>query len=411
MVNTNRGAGIAREATASNGLESQADALACVGKLLEGIRQRADDTDKNRRVAQETVDELLDSGLFSVVTPKIFGGADLGFATLIKVTAEIASVCGSSGWVYGVLAGHSWLLNLFPLEAQQETLGKPGTLTATIFRLGGSVVPVDGGYRLRDGEGRFCSGIDFADWIIVGNTVQLPNGEKEPRFFVLPSSDVEVIDDWHTVGMRGTGSRSVRIREAFIPEHRSVALSDMIGGSSPGADYHEAPIFRMPFSDVAPFSIVGAPIGMALGAIKLYVDDMTGRLANADDLMLANSGAALNRLAVAQSEIEAGLQLVIADAETVDGILDPTELTALDRARLPRNWAFAVQKARASTNHIFEIAGGSGIYNYSKIQRFWRDVNSSAQHFAFGQDSAMINFGRTMVGKSPDMFALKKRKR
>ncbi len=109
----------------------------------------------------------MDAGLFGVVTPRMFGGSELGFATLVDVTAEIASACGSTGWVYGVLAGHSWMLNLFPLQAQREVMSADRVLTATVFRLGGTVTEVEGGYRLVNGDGRFCSGIDHVQWVIV----------------------------------------------------------------------------------------------------------------------------------------------------------------------------------------------------------------------------------------------------
>ncbi len=185
---------------AHGSVSSSQDALAKVRALLPGIASRAAQTDEDRRVPDVSIDELRMSGLFGVVMPKSLGGSELGFADLVRVTVEIGTACGSTAWVYGVLAGHSWLLNMFPEQAQREIFADPHALIATVFRLAGTVVEEGDGYRLTGGNGRFCSGIDYADWVIIGNAVQKPNGFAEPRFFVVPKSDIDIVDDWFTVG-------------------------------------------------------------------------------------------------------------------------------------------------------------------------------------------------------------------
>ena len=390
-------------------IPDRAEALNRVRSLLPRIRARSTRTEADRRVPDETVKELLQQGLFGLVTPRVFGGSELGFGSLVEVTTEIAAACGSTGWVFGVLAGHSWLLNLFPPDAQSEILSDPRALISTVFRLGGTVTRVDGGYRLVGGEGRFCSGIDFAQWVIVGNSVTLADGSTEPQFFVVPRSDVEVIDDWYTAGMRGTGSRSIRIADAFIPEHRSVPLKDMVSGNGAGAQFHSSPLYRMPFQIVAPFSIIGAPMGMARGAIQLFVDGLKSRLVSMSALEAAEQSPTLVRIGEAMADIDAAYALVMEDAGRIDRARDPSEVPALDRARVARDWAYAAQKARYAVSAIFEVAGGSGIYNSSELQRMWRDVNSAAQHVAFGWDGAMANFGRASVGVEPISFAAKRR--
>ncbi len=388
-------------------LRDGAEALATARALLPRIRQRAEQADAQRRLPDETIEDLLASGLFGIVAPKLFGGSELGFADLVKVTAELASACASTGWVFGVLAGHSWLLNLFPEEAQHEVMKNPSSLTATVFRLAGEVIQDGGGYRLRGGEGRFCSGIDFADWVIVGNAVKTPSG-PEPRFFVVPKQDVEVIDDWHTVGMRGTGSRSIRIADAFIPAHRSCSLKDMLAGASPGARLHQRAVYRMPFSDIAPFSIIGGPLGIARAAVEAFAARVGKELGGADPLKVAEQSARLARLGVASAEIDAALSQVVSNAALLDTAFDPADLSAADRAKFPRDWAWAAQIARNAVNSLFEASGGTTIYNQSADQRIWRDANASAQHFAFTWDTAMTAYGRSVSGLPPSSQAVLK---
>jgi 3-hydroxy-9,10-secoandrosta-1,3,5(10)-triene-9,17-dione monooxygenase len=364
----------------------------------------------NRVVSPEVVDALRASGLFSVVGAKSFGGAEAGIEALVRATIEVASACGSAGWVYGVLAGHSWMLNLFPPEAQGEVASDPGALTATVFRLGGTAKKVAGGYRIEGGFGRFCSGVDHAAWVLVGMTVAGEAEEKpEQRFLLVPRSDITIIDDWETLGMRGTGSRSIEIAEAFVPEYRSVALIDMIKGTTPGADYHGASFYRMGFGDVTPFSIVGAPLGMARAALATFAADLKkGHEENGDRPY--QDGIFL-RLAKASANVDAAINLVLSDARKVDKLADPDKFDEISRRELPRNWAWAVQTCRDAVNEIYEAAGGSVIYNKSPLQRIWRDINSSAQHFGFTEDRAMIDYARARLGLQPEQFVLQKAKR
>lgn len=378
-------------------LQDGAAALATARSLLPQIRARAEKADADRRLPDETIEELRDSGLFGLITPRRFGGSELGFADLVKVTAELASACASTGWVYGVLAGHSWLLNLFPEEAKHEVMDDPSSLSATVFRLAGEVVPEGDGYRLRGGEGRFCSGIDFAERVIVGNAVKTPTG-PEPRFFVVPKRDIEIVDDWHTVGMRGTGSRSIRIPDAFIPAYRSCSLKDMLAGGAPGANLHDRAIYRMPFNDIAPFSIVGAPLGMARNAAQAFAARLGKELGGSDPLKLAEQSVRLARLGVATAEIDAALSQVVSSATLLDNAAEPGDLSPEDRAKFPRDWAWAAQTARNAVNSLYEASGGSSIYDHSPEQRIWRDLNAAAQHFAFTWDTAMTAYGRAVAG-------------
>lgn len=399
-------------ATASGSLPVLAShdaAIAAARALHDKIRARADRTESERIVSAETIRDLMDAGLFGVVTPRMFGGSELGFATLVDVTAEIASACGSTGWVYGVLAGHSWMLNLFPLQAQREVMSADRVLTATVFRLGGTVTEVDGGYRLVNGDGRFCSGIDHVQWVIVGNAVQREGQPPEPRFFVVPREDIEIVDDWFTAGMRGTGSRSIRIADTFIPAHRSVSVKDMMSGMADETGSVRAPIYRMPFQNVTPFSLVGAPLGMARAAVRSFSEGLAARLATFSSEQTAEQSATFARVAESVAEIDAALAVVREDARRVDSADDPRSISDLDWARIPRDWAYAAQKARYAVNALFEAAGGSGIYNSSELQRIWRDVNSAAQHFAFTWDSAMTSYGRAVIGLQPSKFGPKGR--
>lgn len=388
---------------------NRAAALAKVRELLPRIRARAKRTEADRMVPTETITEIVNSGLCGIVTPKVFGGSELGMSSLVEITTEIASACGSTGWVFGVLTGHSWMLNLFPVEVQKEIYSDPRALSSTVYRLSGQTTRVDGGYRLMNGEGRFCSGIDHAKWVIVGNAVVTEGAPPEPRFFILPRAEVQIVDDWFTAGMRGTGSRSIKIAEAFIPEYRSVSMAELTNGTTAGARFHGSPLYRMPMTGLPPFSIVGGPLGMARGALQTFAEGIKGKLASFSELQLAEQSAMFARVAQASADIDSAYALVMEDLQIIDTAADPGDITATQRVRFQRDVAFAAQKCRYAVTSIFEINGGSGIYDSSDLQRIWRDVNAACSHFAFTWDSAATNYGRALLGLGLNVFGPKGR--
>jgi 3-hydroxy-9,10-secoandrosta-1,3,5(10)-triene-9,17-dione monooxygenase len=144
--------------------------------------------------------------------------------------------------------------------------------------------------------------------------------------------------------------------------------------------------------------------------VRRLAEDLAGKLGSASALEVAEQSATLARLSEVAAEIDAAIALVIADAVMVDEARDPSDISSLQRAQIPRNWAWAVQRARHAANRVFEVSGGSAIYDGGQMQRLFRDMNSGAQHFAFTWDRAMTGYGRALLGLKPGEFAVPSRK-
>jgi alkylation response protein AidB-like acyl-CoA dehydrogenase len=382
-------------------LADRADVVARARELAPRLRHRAPGAEEMRRVPDETIAELRAAGLFGVLTPARFGGSELGIAALVEATAELAKGCVSSGWVYGNLVGHYWLLSQFPVVAQETVYAKPGSLVSTIFRFGGPApVPVEGGYRIKGGEGKWASGIDHAEWVIVGTT---PTGE-EPSFMLVPRKDFAIVDDWHTSGMRGTGSKSVHVADAFIPHSHVIRLAEVVAGNSPGGLELGIPLYRLPMYAVMPLSLVGAPVGAALAAIQVFGNSNSARLLALSEPELSAQSATFARVGEAAASIEAAFALILRDAQYVDGITSMADLTARYRVQAPRDLAYAAQTCRRAVNSLIEASGGSTIYNTSEIQRIWRDINGVCGHVGFNWDATMTGAGRFELGVPPSSF-------
>ncbi len=349
------------------------EALQRARELAPRFQARAEQTESQRHVPAESIAELVESGLFGLAVPRRWGGSELGFESWIAVTAEVAAACGSTGWVYGVLLGHDYLVGSLPEKAQQEVFGNGRTLVASLFRLGGSVVRVDGGYEWRDGRGRFCSGVDHATWVIVRGSVEQPDGSREMRYFLLHRDDFEIDDDWHTIGLRGTGSKSIVLKPAvFIPEHRTMPM-----------DPSRARLFNL--------SLHGAPLGIARGAYQCFEERLADRFTGQPE-QLATETPGFVRMAKAGADIDAAYALVMQSATRLAA--DPSEADSdLAWARQVRDAAYAVHQCQQAVNSLFEASGGSAVYETGPFQRYWRDMNAAASHFVHYWEPAAVNFG------------------
>lgn len=393
------------EAAAGNRGMSADEALRRARALAPELRARAVQADETRIVPRENIQSILDAGLFHILAPKIFGGSQLGITSLIEITAEIATACGSTGWLFGVLSGHYWMISQYGQEAQRDIFGSENSLTASVVKLGGNPPRrVPGGYRIEGGAGKYCSGIDHAGWILLGTNVSSAGAPPEPCYMLIPKGDVEVVDDWFTVGLRGTGSRSIRIHDAFIPGHRFLPVADLVRGQTPGALFHDASVYRAPFPQVLPLSLAGVPSGIARSATESFIGGQKARMAGWPEDQIAGEAVTFARISNACADVDAAAALLMKDCAEIDRCADGSQMTAIDRARIIRDIAHAGGLCRAAVNCLFEVSGGGATYDTSQMQRIWRDMNTATAHNTFGRDRGGAMFGRAILGLPPGKY-------
>ena len=378
-------------------------ATSAARSLLPALRNRAEEAEALRTVPEESIDDIRRKGLFHLCAPREFGGSQLGITTFLATTAEIASGCGSTGWVYAVLAGHNWTLSLLPVEAQREVFADAGALVASVIHLNSKPPkPVEGGFLIEDAHGRFCSGVDYAKWILVGSQVAAANDRAQPYYFLIPKDEFTIKDDWFAVGLRGTGSKSVKATRIFVPEHRSCSLAAVADASAPGIVYHDSPVYRMPLRETQRLQLLGAPLGIARAALAHCIDAYKAHHGTPGLERLEESRAAFLRLARASAALDAATGLVLDDARAFDSRESGSDasgsLSGLDRARCLRNIAYAAQECRHVVTALFEASGARGLLDENVMQRLWRDANAAAAHVAFVRDKVDLPYGRALCG-------------
>jgi alkylation response protein AidB-like acyl-CoA dehydrogenase len=382
-----------------------AELLARARDLARLARERAVDTERARRVSDDMIARIRQADLFRIMQPRAYGGFEYGFEVFAQIEAALASGCGSTGWVYGLLASHQWLLTCFSREAQEEVWADRNALSAGTYAPMAQAEAVDGGY-LVSGAGSFCSGCDNAQWQILGGMIPQSGAAPQPGFFLLRTADIVIDDNWHTMGLCGTGSKTIVADKAFVPAYRTVAFAALSAATAPGMRAQSNPLYKQSFLAVLPVTIVVPLLGMAEGALAEFlgmakVRTTRGAVAGGNRKMAELPTVQL-RVAEAAGCIDAARLLVFRDlAEAYDMAARGKAVSFDVRLRNRRNQAFCARLLIQAIDALFLAAGGQGLFLDHPLQRFWRDAHAAGSHISLNWDSTGSMFGQYLLGLEP----------
>jgi 3-hydroxy-9,10-secoandrosta-1,3,5(10)-triene-9,17-dione monooxygenase len=375
-----------------------------VRALLPALRERAPQAERLRRVPEQTFRDFQETGAFRCLQPKRYGGYELDPGTFYQAVMEVGTVCGSSAWILGVVGVHNWHLGLFPPQAQDDVWGKDTSVQmSTSLAPTGVVERVEGGFRLR-GRWSFSSGCDYCAWAMLGGLVPPASAENPPdmRTFLVPRHDYAIDDNWHVMGLSGTGSKDIVIAEAFVPEHRTHSLRDAFYLTNPGAVVNDGPLYRLPFGIVFPNCIASPAIGVALGALNAFREQTKTRVSARDQSRVAEDPFMQFRLAEAASEVDSARDRVLRNfAEMMRQARAGEEIPLADRARYRWDAAKGLDWSMRAVDRLLEASGGRGIFLDNPIQRAWRDVHAMRAHAGNNPEKAAAIFGRSEFGLPP----------
>lgn len=373
--------------------------------IAELARERAQETEADRRVGADMIERMRQADLFRVMQPQAYGGFEYGFDVFFEIVAAIARGCGSTGWVYSLLASHQWLIGCFSRAAQDEVWRDRSALVAGTYAPVGQAVAADGGYRL-SGTGSFCSGCDNAQWQLLGGMIPQPDGAAKPGFFLMPTADCGIDDNWHTMGLAGTGSKNIVARDVFVPAHRTLAFAELSDATAPGMRDNPNPLYRQSFLAVLPIAIVSPVLGMAEGALADFLAMAGGRTTRGavagGNRRMAELTTVQMRAAEASALIDAARLLMVRDLAEASATATRGEAIGIDvRLRNRRDQAFCVRLLVQAIDALFLAAGGQGLFLDQPLQRAWRDAHAAACHISLNWDSTGSMYGQSMLGLEP----------
>lgn len=382
--------------------------LEAASAVREQVALRARQTELDRRVSADVTQLLKEAGLYRVVQPRRFGGYELDLETLRRLAFEIGRGCTSTGWCYGLSAAASWVLGMFEEEAQHDVWGQDrDALLASCIAPTGKAVPVDGGYRLT-GRWSFGSNSDNAQWLSLGAMVEQGEGQPpRPIFLLVPQDAYQIIDNWHTVGLAGTGSKDIAIETAvFVPAHRTVSFSAVLEQEAPGGDVHDASLYRVPFLSGFPPLLANPAVAALRGAIDEFAASIAARSTRGafagGGTSIAQFGHVQSAIAQAEAAVDAAQLILQRDLQLVtDLVAAGQKLSTEQRITLRRGHAYAVRLCVEAINALYEVVGGTGIQLSNGVQRAWRDIHAVAHHISVNWHAVSTMYGQMRLGLPP----------
>jgi alkylation response protein AidB-like acyl-CoA dehydrogenase len=367
------------------------------------LRDSAATSEAERRLAPEAMNALIEAGILRAFVPAAYGGAELGAVYSIKLFEELAAIDSAAAWVGAISAAGAWLTVVLPPEAADEMLADPrAVVNGTLFPPL-SAEPVPGGYRVT-GRSAFGSGCEYATWlgcqavVMENGGLKLgANGKPVALFVNFPASEAEIIDNWNTLGMRGTGSHDFRVNDVFVPEHRIWP----IGPYAPVNPAFSDPLSRMGIWWFSPLVAC-----VSLGIARAAVDDLVGlaqtKTPSYTQVGLADKPVVQDKLARARAVVDAARSYLYSSLSEAEAILQTQPRLEIEQG-LPIALAgsFATEAASQAVDLVHSCAGTAGIRNEQRFQQYFRDVHTLSQH-AFASPSRFESVGKLMLGRESD---------
>jgi alkylation response protein AidB-like acyl-CoA dehydrogenase len=379
---------------------TRAELVSRASELAPLIKQHAAWTEENRRVSDEAIDAIAEAGLFRLRTPVRYGGYEVDTRTLIDVAAELGRADGSTSWAASVYWIPTWMACQFPDQVQDEVFSTPdvricGTLSPTAM-----ATPVEGGVVV-NGKWGFISGAPHAHWQEIVAIQVGPDTQPMPIIALVPMSDLIIIDDWYTSGLKGTGSVSTVANEVFVPQERILPLPAILLGQGASKINSESPIYNAPLLPVASASSVGTVLGLGLAAKDTFLQRLPERKISYTTYD-NQSQAPLTHLQVAEASMKIDEAEFHAHrlADTVD--TKCAERTIADRAKARADMGAVCKLSKEAVEILNTASGGSSIYSDVPMQRIFRDVQAINLHALMHPDTNSELYGRILCGQEPN---------
>jgi len=375
--------------------------------LLRAEHARSDDAG---RLTDRAAQVLRESGGIRMLQAASHGGYEANPLDFFEWVRAVARYNPSAGWIAGVVGVHPWEIALADPRLQDEIYGAdPNTWVASPYAPQGRGKKVDGGF-LFSGEWQYSTGTDHCGWVVLGGLVTDANGEFEGfpdvRHFFLPRGDYEIVEDsWHVMGLAGTGSKNIRVTDAFVPEYRTMGHF-ALGDGGYGDRRPDAVLYQLPFGCVFSAAISSATFGIARGALDAYRDYMVTRISA---LGVVGKTDPFQQEALAEAEADLAAGIVHVDAMIADWVRRATEgeqFTVADRLEFRRNQVRAVQRVLFSVDKLFSRAGSAAVWTTRPIERFWRDLRTGGSHLCDMADTPYTSWANVefATGVPPTTF-------
>ena len=375
-----------------------------VATLVQAAKNLAPDIDvvrdvieRDRELPPDLVATMRAAGMFSLWLPKSLGGPELNAADYVRVIEDLSRVDGSVGWCASIASAYSCLAGYLSPDVARRIYGGGGTVVAGAVKPDGKAFVADGGYRVT-GHWAYGSGIRHSTWTL-GNCVvhdrdgprNRPSGVPEIRLVLFPTSAAEVIDTWRVSGLRGTGSHDYRVADLFVPEDHSIPYPD-----APAAE--SGLLYAVPLISGLAVAIAAVPLGIARAAIDVLIALATAKTPHGSRTLLRDKPTI--QADVARAEVLLGsarAYLVATIGELWDEVARKTADSLRQRAMVRMACVYSAQACAEAVDLMHNAAGGTALFETSRLERCFRDVHACTQHIATSTSNYELG-GRVLLG-------------
>jgi alkylation response protein AidB-like acyl-CoA dehydrogenase len=381
------------------------DLLQAVERLRPLIAEHAVAAEANRQLSQAVFDAMQGAGLFAMLAPKVYGGLELHPVGCMRVWEAVARIDSAAAWNLVMNQAVAAFAAFLPAEGAHELFCNGPTTMAGSFFPPGVAVRADGGWRIT-GQVPFASGCHHVQWLgmpvieMIEGAPKLDPATGRPSAFgaIFPRSAAMILDTWHTVGMRGTGSADVSVQDLFVPDHLTAAVAPLTN-PAPG---FEGPLFRMwPWTAVLGEATVS--VGVAAAALETGIELCRSKTAAYNATPLREQQLPQFQIGKARALTEASRDtLHRAAAAAYDEVAGSGgTLSPESKIRLQLAVAFVAEATAEAVRFVNTVAGTASIRREQAFERHFRDSHVLLQHTS--KNSARYgSAGRMMFGLDPD---------
>ncbi len=370
--------------------------------LIPFLREHAAANEAATKLVPAVVEALHESGLCRYLQPKVWGGMELDFVAYFDIPEMLGRGDASTSWVLANLASHHRGVTLWPEQVQEEIWGSNPEIfiESGIAYAQGRGRRVDGGIEL-SGRWGFSSGVDLSEWEQLACIVKDDDGKPIDWLMCqVPLTECEVIDDWQTLGMRGTGSRTVTCEKVFVPDLRALSMNVADPAHDfPGLKIHTNSTYLVPTSALGGHCIAGTMTGNATAMLEHTTDLVKKRSTSYTGSNMRDFQAVQLRVSMAAAKIDAVRLWLRNDCLEAHNIYrDGGTLDMETKLRYKRNCAMGMKLLGEAVDSLFEMLGGGGIYDSNVMQRLYRDHHTAAGHFSFSTDAQLGPWAQVALG-------------
>jgi len=378
-----------------------AELVARVRELQPLLAKNATVGEKDRRVAEESMQALTDAGIFRITVPKRYGGYQTSMRTMLDVSAAVAEADGGTAWIVTLINVCNWMASLFPAQAQDEVFGSdPNAKVSGVLAPTSESKRTDDGWRV-SGKWYYNSGSLHSTWSVLGIPITDEGGEVvDQGLALIPRSELQLEDTWYVAGMKSTGSNAVIAEDSFVPEHRVLRVPDAINGKYPSEHTGTEALYRSAFVPLLALVLIGPQLGMGKAALE-YVISKAAKKPISYTFYESQRDSVAFQLQIA----EAARLIDTAHLHAYRAAGDIDEAAArgvypdfLTRARVRSDTGYVAESITRAIDVLLSAHGAGSFAEVNPLQRIWRDSSTAARHAVAAPLVGYEVYGKALLG-------------